>query len=144
MFNLVREAKLANIVKLANMLIDLFGLPEAFQKYVKPKRVGHTIEMHFPSLEGSITFVLTNDKEKYQAQVGKPNDPVAIIIIKEKREKVAKALGKLIRKKSNIFGIISLAPKIIARKIIIKKSLFAALSLCRIMMIGKNPIYDYK
>jgi len=50
-------------------------------------------------------------------------------------------LGHLISKKNNIFGILSFVPKLISRKIKIKGSNGAVLSLARILMIGKHNVY---
>lgn len=138
---MIREAKIANFAKLAKMLIELFGIPEAFKKYVKPEREGQEIELEFPSIQGSITVVLTRDKEKFYSRYGKPSDPVATLVINVKREKAALLLGHLISKKNNIFGILSLVPKLILRKIKIKGSIGAVFSLARILMIGKHNVY---
>ena len=138
---MMREAKIANFAKLAEMLIELFGIPEAFEKYIKPEREGQEIELEFPAIQGSITAVLTRDKEKFHARYGKPSNPVATLVINVKREKAALLLGNLISKKSNLFGILSLVPKLISRKIKIKGSIGAALSLARILMIGKHEVY---
>ncbi len=140
-FNLVKEAKIANFAKLANMLIDLFGIPEAFQKYVKPKREGHLVEMEFPALENSLLVALTRDKNNYHASWGKATNPVATIVINVDREKAAVLVGNIIRQKSNIFGLLYLVPKILTRKIKIKGSLFAALAFARTMMLGKHTVY---
>lgn len=140
-FNLLKETKIANFAKLANMLIDLFGIPEAFKKYVKPKYEGKIVEMHFPAINNSLIVALTRDKDKFNARFGKPENPIASIIINVDREKAAILVGKIIKQKSNIFGLLSLVPKILTRKIKIKGSLMAALALARIMMIGKNSVY---
>ncbi len=141
---LVTEAKLANFAFLANMLLDLFGLDVAFQKYVKPKREGQIVEMHFPTLNGSITFILTRDRKEFQAQVKKPENPVAKVIINVKREKTTLLAGKIIRLKSNIFGLMRIFPHILTRKLKIKGSWAAAIALCRVLMVGKNQIYKEK
>ncbi|MHA1148002.1 MAG: hypothetical protein ACTSR8_07120 [Promethearchaeota archaeon] len=138
---LVKETKIANFAKLANMLIDLFGIQEAFQKYVKPKYIGKIVEMYFPALDSSIYIALTRDKNNFNARYGKPENSIASIIINVEREKAAILVGKIIRQKSNIFGLLTLVTKLITRKIKIKGSLLAALSLARIMMIGKHPVY---
>ena len=138
---LVVETKMANFAKLANMLIDLFGIPEAFQKYVKPKHEGKIVEMFFPAFDSSLFLALTREKNNYNARYGKPKDPVASIVINVKREKAAIMVGKIIRQKSNIFGLATLVPKLLTRKIKIKGSLMAALALARIMMIGKHTVH---
>ena len=142
--NLVRETRVANIAKLANMLIDLFGMPEAFEKNVKPKREGKIVELEFPALKGSVYVSLTRDKDKFHAIHGKPPKRDAAIIINVDRAKTGVVLGKLIRQKSNIFGLLSLLPNILRRKMKIKGSLWTALTLARIMMIGKNDVYKDK
>ena len=143
-FELIRQTRLANIAKLANMLIDLFGIPEAFEKYVKPKREGQIVELEFPALDGSVYIPLTRDKNKFKATYGKPPDSKASLIFAGEGEKMGIVLGKLIRGKSNIFGLLSLVPKLITRKIKIKGSFFTAIALARVMMIGKHPVYKDK
>ena len=140
-FELVRETKIANFAKLANMLIDLFGIPEAFKKFVKPKREGQQVEMVFPAINDSLIITLTQDKNKFHALYGKATNPIAKIVFDVKREKLAIEVGKLIRQKSNIFGLLSLVPKLITRKLKIKGSLFGAIAAARIMMIGKHHVY---
>jgi len=142
--NLIKETRIANVAKLANMLIDLFGMPEAFKKYIKPKREGKIVELEFPTLGDSVYVSLTRDKDKFHAIHGKPAHRDAAIIINVNRAKTGLVLGKLIRQKSNVFGILSLVPNIIRRKIKIKGSLWTALSLARTMMIGKNDVYKDK
>jgi len=143
-FDIIRETKLANIAKLANMLIDLFGIPEAFEKYVKPKREGHIVELQFPDLDGTVYIPLTRDKNKFTAIYGNPPSSKASIIVNVDRDKIGLVLGKLIRGKSNIFGLLGLVPNILRRRMKIKGSLFTALSLARVMMIGKHPVYKDK
>ena len=138
---LVTDTKLANFAKMANMLIDLFGLEDAFEKYVKLERVGQVVEMEFPSLGGSLKFVLTRDKSEFEARVEECVDPEAKILIKVPREDATRVAGKIIRSKSNIFGLLKIIPMILTGKVWIKGSWMAALSLCRVLMVGKNDIY---
>lgn len=146
-YNIIRETKIANFAKLANMLIFLFGIPEAFQKHIKKEREGKIVEMEFPSLQGGLTITLTSDKSKFNARWYsdlrpdlKPANISATIVINVKRKNVAKFVGKLIHKKSTILSLISLAPQLITRKIKIKGSFSTALAFTRIMMLGKGNI----
>lgn len=142
---LIKETRLANFAKMANMLIDLFGLEEAFQKYVDDEKEGEEIEMQFPILEGSLKFVLTREKENFEVRVEEVNNPAAIIVINAKEKKEATDIvSKIIRSKSNIFGLAKIVPKIITGKIKIKGSISSVLTLCRLMMVGKNDIYKQK
>lgn len=124
------------------MLIDLFGLDEQFERI--GKREGQEIELFLPSLDGYITFVLTSDRQKFDAQVERATNPVAKIEVNVKEEDVLKVLSKIIRSKDNIFGLLKVAKLYIVRKVKIEGSLMAALSLVRCMMIGKNRVYKDK
>ena len=128
-FDLVTEAKLANFAKLAGMLIDLLGLDDAFQKYVKPKREGQEVEIEFTSLGGSIKFFLTRERKNFDPQLGKAENPVAKLTITVKREKATLTFSKIIRSKSNLFGLIKIVPLLLMRKIRIKGSLAASIAL---------------
>ncbi|MGV9171188.1 MAG: hypothetical protein ACOC44_03315 [Promethearchaeia archaeon] len=141
----MRETRLANFAKMANMLIDLFGLENAFKKYVSEKKEGEEIEMQFPALQGSLKFVLTRKMKNFEVRVEKAENPAAIIIINvEDKYKATDIVSKIIRSKSNIFGLLKIVPKILTGKIKIKGSLLSVLTLCRIMMVGKNEIYKEK
>lgn len=140
-YELVKHTKLANFAKMANMLISLFGLDDAFSKYVKPKRDGQEVEMKFPALEGSLKFILTRKRKNFEVRVEEVKSPEAIIIIDVSRDKATKIVSDIIRSKSNLFGLLKIVPKILTGKIKIKGSIGAIISLCRIMMVGKNEIY---
>ena len=137
--NLVRETKVLNIARLAKMLVDLFGLDEPFTKI--GNREGQEIEMYLKELDGYITFILTNDRKNFDCVAKKANNPVAKISIKVKEEKILTVLSKIIRSKSNIFGLIKLLRYIIPGKARIKGSYIAAIKLVRCLMIGKHEVY---
>ena len=136
---LVKDAKLLNFAKLANILIDLFGLNDAFQRI--GDREGQEVEMEFPSLGGSLTYTLVSNKEKFECRYGRAKDPIAIIVFNVKKENTIKLLSKIIRLKDNLFGIMRILPKYLTRKIKIKGSLISSIKLCRCLMIGKNKMY---
>jgi len=137
--DLVRETKLLNLARMANILIDLYGLEDAFQRI--GKREGQEIEMRFPSLEGAFNFTLVSSKENFECRIGRARDPVAIIIINVKAEKAIKIISEIIRLPDGIVSILKIIPKYLTRKLKIKGSLIAAIKLCRCMMIGKNSMY---
>ncbi|MFX0032810.1 MAG: hypothetical protein ACFE9P_09110 [Candidatus Hermodarchaeota archaeon] len=138
--NLVRETKVLNIARLAKMLVDLFGLDEAFQKIGK-KLEGQEIEMYLKELDGYITFILTSDRQKFECHTEKANNPIARIIITVKEEKIIMVISKIIRSKANLFGMMKLLKYILLGKTKIKGSLGATLKLVRCLMIGKNDVY---
>ena len=138
--DLLRETKLLQISKSANILTDIFGLQKSFSK-IKPKKVGQQIEMFFPALDGSLTFTLVDKREDFKCLFGKPEDPVAIITMNVKDEKVLKLISDIVKLKRNIFGMMRIVPKILTRKLKIKGSWFSALNLCQIMMIGQHDVY---
>jgi len=139
---LLKETKILSITKLANMLVDLFGLDETFNKV--GKREGQEVELYFPALKGYLTFPLVSKRENFECRAERVKNPVATIIINVKEDNVLKTLSKIIRSKANIFGLAKLVPKLIMGKIKIKGSLKAALTLVNCLMIGKNDIYKTK
>ena len=124
------------------MLVDLFGLDEAFQNI--GKREGQEIELYIRELEGYITFVLTSDRNKFNCKVERANDPVSMIIINVKEKDIVKVISSIIRSKNNIIGLIKLLKYIIPGKAKIKGSYVAAIKLIRCLMIGKNEVYKNK
>ena len=136
---LLKETRILNIVRLANMLIDLFGLEDAFKKV--GKRAGQEVEIYIPSLDGYLTFPLVDRKKNFECRAEKARNPIAAVVFNVKRDNVLKVISGIIRSKANFFGFMKLMTKFITRKIKIKGSLFAALSLVRVLMIGKNDIY---
>ena len=137
--NLVRETKVLNIARLAKMLVDLFGLDEPFTKI--GKREGQEIEMYLKELDGYITFILTNERKNFECVVEKAKNPVAKISIHVREDKILTVLSKIIRSKSNLFGLIKLLKYIIPGKARIKGSYVAAIKLVRCLMIGKHEVY---
>ena len=121
------------------MLVDLFGLDEPFTKI--GNREGQQIEMYLKELDGYITFILTNDRKNFECYAKKAKNPVAKISITVKEDKILAVLSKIIRSKSNIFGLIKLLKYIIPGKARIKGSYIAAIKLVRCLMIGKHEVY---
>ena len=138
--DLLRETKLLQINKSANILIDLFGLERSFKK-ISSKKVGKQIEMYFPALEGSLTFTLVSKRDDFKCLYGKPANPAATIIINVKESKVLALISSIIRLKNNLFGLMRILPKLLTFQIRIKGSLMVAISLCRIMMVGQHETY---
>lgn len=136
---LLRETKLLQITKSANIVIDIFGIQKAFDR-VK-KREGQEIEMYFPALDGSITFTLVSDCRKFDARCRTPSNPAAKIIMNVKDEDILQLISDIMTLKDNIFGLIRMLPKLLTGKIKIKGSLISAIILCRCMMIGKHEMY---
>lgn len=124
------------------MLVDLFGLDEAFQNI--GKREGQEIELYVRALEGYVTFVLTSDRNKFNCKVERANDPVSRIIINVKEKDIIKVISSIIRSKNNIIGLIKLLKYIIPGKAKIKGSYVGAIKLIRCLMIGKNEVYKNK
>lgn len=124
------------------MLVDLFGLDDAFQNV--GKREGQEIELYVRELEGYITFVLTSDRNKFNCKVERANDPVSRIIINVKEKDILKVISGIIRSKKNIIGLIKLLKYIIPGKAKIKGSYIAAIKLIKCLMIGKNEVYKNK
>ncbi|TXT64854.1 MAG: hypothetical protein BAJALOKI3v1_160056 [Promethearchaeota archaeon] len=137
--NLLKETKLLNLARLANMLVDLFGLEEGFEKI--GKREGQEVEIFIPAYDGYLNFPLVSKKRNFECRAERAKDPVATVIMNVKEEKVLKVFSNIIRSKANLFGLAKLLPKILTRKIKIKGSLMATLSLVKCLMIGKNKIY---
>jgi len=137
--NLVRQTKVLNIARLAKMLVDLFGLDEPFTKV--GRREGQEVEMYLKELDGYITFILTNERKNFECVAEKAKNPVSRISIHVKEEKILTVLSKIIRSKSNLFGLVKLLKYIIPGKARIKGSYVAAIKLVRCLMIGKHEVY---
>lgn len=138
---LLKETKLLQINKSANILIDIFGIEKSFEK-LNDKHIGKQIEMQFPALDnGSLTFTLVSKVEDFKCIFGKPKNPEAIIVINVKEKDILSLISYIIKLKNNIFGLLKLVPKLLTRKIKIKGSLIAAIRLCQIMMIGEHEVY---
>ena len=140
--NLLKETKLLNIARLAKMLVDLFGLDNQFKKMGKHE--GQEVELVFPAFDGSITFILTSDREKFDCRLGKADNPASKIILKLKEDDILKVLSKIIRSKDNVFGLLKVGKLYILRKVKIKGSFGAAIALTKCLMIGKHEIYKNK
>lgn len=138
--SLLKETMLLQICKSANILVDLFGLDPSFQK-VKLKHLGKQIEMQFPALKGSLTFTIVSKREDFKCLFGPPKQPTATIVINVKEENILKVLSSIIRLKRNLFGLMRIVPKMVTRKLKIKGSLFTAITLCQMMMIGQHITY---
>ena len=136
---LVKETKILNIVRLAIMLVDLFGLDEPFQKIGKYE--GAEIELYLKELDGYITFTLTSERTNFECHAQKAKAPLAQITINVKEEKILQVLSSIIRSKNNIFGLTKLLKYLIPGKARIKGSYVAAIKLVRCLMIGKHEVY---
>jgi len=75
--NMINETKILNIVRLAKMLVDLFGQDEPFKKVGKLE--GKEVELYLEDLEGYITFILTYDKEKFDCHMGRAKNPYQLL-----------------------------------------------------------------
>jgi hypothetical protein len=137
--NLINETKVLNIVRLAKMLVDLFGQDEPFKKVGKLE--GKEIELYLKDLNGYITFILTSDRDNFDCHMERAKNPVSTIIINVKENKIIEAISDIIRSKHNLFGLIKLLKYMIPGKAKIKGSYVAALKLARCLMIGKHNVY---
>ncbi|MFX1462567.1 MAG: hypothetical protein ACFFBF_05900 [Promethearchaeota archaeon] len=137
--NLIKETKVLTLARLAKMLVDLFGSDDTFKKIGKCE--GQKIEIYFKELDEYLTFILTRDRNNFDCYVEKAKNPVSKVTIAVKEDKILKVFSKIIRSKSNLFGLIKLLKYIIPRKIKIKGSYFSALKWARTIMIGKHIIY---
>ena len=124
------------------MLVDLFGIDEQFQK--TKKKEGQQVEIVFPPYEGSITFILTSDRKKFECIVKEAKNPEAKITLNVKEKDILRVFSKIIRAKANISGVLKVAKLYLVRKVKIKGSYMAALALAKCLMIGKHDIYKKK
>lgn len=138
--DLIKEATISNIARLAKMLIDLFGSDAPFKKISKYKN--REIELYLSELDGYITFSLTNERKNFDCKITPAENPVASIILKVEKENILKVLSNIIRSKNNLWGIVKLSKYLIPRKIVIKGSYRAAIQLVRCLMIGNHEVYN--
>ena len=139
---LIRETKVLNIARLAKMLVDLFGLDDAFKKVGKYE--GHEVELHLVELEGYITFILTSQRDNFDCVAEKAKNPIARFVITVKEEKILDLVSRIIRSKNNYISLIKFSRFIISGKAKIKGSYVAAIKLVRCLMIGKHDVFSYK
>lgn len=137
---LLKETRILNFARLANMLVDLFGLEKKFNKV--GKREGHEVELQIPSLNGTLSFTLVSKKADFECRAKKAQNPAAIIILNVKKKNVIEVLSNIIKSKANIFGLMKLVPKFLTGKIRVKGSIFSVLALVRCIMIGQNEVYN--
>jgi hypothetical protein len=137
--NIVKETTILTIARLAKILVDLFGSDDAFKKI--GEKAGQEIEIFFKELDGYITFILTSDRNNFDCYHGKAKNPISKVTITVKQDKILQVFSKIVRSKSNIFGLIKLLKYFIPRKIKIKGSYITALKWARCIMIGKHTIY---
>lgn len=137
---LLKQARILNFARLANMLVDLFGLEESFKKV--GKQAGQEVELQIPTLNGVLSFTLVSQKADFMCRAEKAQNPAATIILNVEKDNVIKVLSNIIKSKANIFGLMKLVPKLLLGKIKIKGSLLTVLALVRCIMIGKNEVYN--
>ena len=137
--NIVKEAKILTIARLAKMLTDLFGLDEPFLNI--EKHANEEIEMYLKALDGYITFILSENRENFECFVGRAKNPRARLIINVKEEFILKLLSDIICMKGNLLSLIKLLKYLILGKVKIKGSIISAIKFVKCIMIGKNEIY---
>ena len=139
---LTRETKVLNIARLAKMLVELFGLDEAFRNVGKYE--GEEIELHLVELEGYITFILTSERENFDCVAEKAKSPIARLVITVEEEKILDLISRIIRSKNNYISLIKFSKLVITGKAKIKGSYLAAIKLVRCLMIGKHEVFSSK
>ena len=139
--NLIQETKVLNIARLAKMLVDLFGLDDAFKKVGKYE--DQEVELHLIELKGYITFILTSERERFDCVAEKAKSPIARLVITVEEEKILDIISKIIRSKNSFLSLIKFSRFIITGKAKIKGSYIAAIKLIRCLMIGKHEVYNY-
>ncbi len=136
----IQTVRLLNIARLALILVDLYGNEASFTKVRRYDN--KEVELMLKSYHGSITFTLSSQKSKFSSKIEKARDPAAIVILNVVKKDVLKVLGGIIRSKYNVIGLTKILRLLILKKIQIKGSIMAALSLARCLMIGNNDIYN--
>jgi hypothetical protein len=139
---LMLETKVLNIARLAKMLVDLFGIDEAFKKVGKYE--GEEVELHLVELEGYITFILTSERGNFDCIAEKAKSPIARLVITVKEEKILDLISRIIRSKNSYISLIKFSRFVISGKAKIKGSYVAAIKLVRCLMIGKHEVFGSK
>jgi len=139
---LIRETKVLNIARLAKMLVDLFGLDDAFKKVGKYE--GEEVELHLIELDGYITFILTSERGNFDCVAEKAKSPIARLVITVEEKNILDLISRIIRSKNNYISLMKFSRFIITGKVKIKGSYIAAIKLVRCLMIGKHEVFDYK
>ena len=124
--------KLLVLANLLRMAVDIYGASEARENLKKVE--GEEFVLSFPALNGSI--IIKPQGNRVLTEVGESEDPVSIITINVKDEKIFEVLED-VTKSSQRWGILKLFFKyILWRRIKIKGSWRKASKTFKSMMFG--------
>ena len=139
----IREETMAGTVaRLFQMLVDIYGDIElnSLEKVVG-KREGQEVALTFLVLDHTITFHLS--KTRLVPHVGKSDKAVAEVILTMKKEDLIPSFIEFIRIKNSVGGVLKAIFKYyLTRKIKVKGSLGAGITLWRLLFIGKSEMYN--
>ena len=138
----IREETVAGVVaRLFQMLIDIYGAIELNNlETVVGKREGQEVALTFLALDHTITFHLS--KTRLIPHVGKSNKAIAEVILTQKREELIPSFIDFIHTKNTLGGILKAIFKYyLTRKIKVKGSLGAGITLWRLLFIGKAEMF---
>lgn len=127
--------------RLFQMLVDIYGEPEldSLEKVVG-KREGQEVELFFKPINQTVTFTLS--KTRLIPHMGKSDKSMATVILDMPKDRLIPSFVELIRIKNNTFGLLKAIFKyFITRKIKVKGSLGAGITLWRLLFIGKHSMY---
>ncbi|MHA1291749.1 MAG: hypothetical protein ACTSQJ_03660 [Promethearchaeota archaeon] len=141
----LRNQTFAGVIgRLFQMLVDIYGDIElnSLKKIVK-KREGQEVELEFQALNTTITFNLS--KTRLTPHLGKSDKAVATVILTLKKEDLIPMFIEFIKTKENFLGILKAIFKFfLTRKIKVKGSMGGAITLWRLLFIGKHSMFKKK
>jgi len=141
----IRQQTIAGTVgRLFQMLVDIYGAIElnSLEKVVG-KREGQEVALSFPALHTTITFHLS--KTRLIPHSGKSDKAIAEVILNMKKEDLIPSFVEFIRIKNTFGGLFKAICKYyLTRKIKVKGSLGAGITLWRLLFIGQCEMYKKK
>jgi len=134
----------ANVGRLFQMLIDIYGVPELHNlENIVKKREGQVVNLEFKPLNATVSFVLS--KSRLSPHLGKSDKAAATVILNMKKEDLIPSFIDFIKTKDNFFGFLkNIFKYYIPGKIKVKGSLGAGITLWKLLFIGKHSMYKNK
>ncbi|MFX0102072.1 MAG: hypothetical protein ACFFCS_21075, partial [Candidatus Hodarchaeota archaeon] len=105
-----QAARVSNIVRLFQMLTNIFGIKKNMNSLKKLE--GKEISIHFPTLGNRYATIKVSNCLLYPF-VGAPDKPSAIVAFSDKPEKLVPIIIDVIRTPATIFGILKVLFKYI-------------------------------
>jgi len=121
----------------------VYGNPDLhnLERLVKKKREGNDVELYFPALKSSILITLT--KTRLFARNGGSEKAVTKVTFDVPKKEIIPVFIDLAHTRDTLFGLLKVIFKYYLRKKIkVKGSLFTGITLLRLTLLGKHPLFE--